>query len=560
MRVFTWLFAVKSKRRYIPATYSPRCFPRPPSTSVCRAHSTDIMPRRCQKQSNRYIIHDTGQSNRQCRIKRRGKGHRLPSQAKYIVESVRKFFNNEKTQQRSTLRNRAIERTAKACGVAVRTVHNIQNEFRSSAGILCTPEQRYTKSRVQIQLDDFNVEAIRRTVHEFYTRKEYPTLESLLATVKSRGIFSGGRTTLRLVLREMGFRYKRHENKRYIYEQPRMIQQRHDYLRRLRRNRQEKRPVIYLDEMWLNAHHGQNTMWVDGDGTAGWKRPSGKGGRLIVLHAGTVDGWVPGAELVFRAKSSSGDYHNEMNIQHFMEWWKIQLLPNSPPNSLIVIDNASYHNGVVDKIPTKSSRKLEMQTWLKNHGIPYSDTDLKMDLMAKITAAQPSAVYLTDVEAEAHGHECVRLPVAHCELNPIELAWANVKEYVRKHNKQFTMAEVERLTPTGISVTTQCHYTRPLEEVYTQNIAEEWKTSTGKEDGLIEETVEEFTIEFGVDSDNRDDSDEESGTSDDECDNIATQPLQSPTTPTRQIIPESRQLIRNLQADTEFMNDVAPLP
>ena len=47
-----------------------------------------------------------------------------------------------------------------------------------------------------------------------------------------------------------------------------------------------------------------------------------------------------------------------------------------------------------------------MQTWLKNHA------DLKMDLMAKITTAQPSAVYLTDIEAEPHSHECVRLPVA----------------------------------------------------------------------------------------------------------------------------------------------------
>ena len=103
---------------------------------------------------------------------------------------------------------------AKACGVATCTVYGIQSEFRSSAGILHTPEQRYNKSRIQIKLDDFNVEAIRRTVHEFYTRKEYPTLESLLATVKSRGVFSGGRTTLRLVLREMGFHYKRHKNKR----------------------------------------------------------------------------------------------------------------------------------------------------------------------------------------------------------------------------------------------------------------------------------------------------------------------------------------------------------
>ena len=81
----------------------------------------------------------------------------------------------------------------------------------------------------------------------------------------------------------MGFRYKKHENKKYIYEQPRVIQQRHDYLRHLHRNRNpaENRPVVYLDETWVNARHGRDTMWVDADGEGGWKCPSGKGGGLI---------------------------------------------------------------------------------------------------------------------------------------------------------------------------------------------------------------------------------------------------------------------------------------
>ena len=89
-------------------------------------------------------------------------------------------------------------------------------------------------------------------------------------------------------------------------------------------------------------------MWVDGDGEAGWKRPSGKGGWLIVLHAGTADSWVDGAEQVFQAKSSTGDYHNEMNQENFMRWWNTQLLPHIPKHSIIVVDNASYHNGVVE--------------------------------------------------------------------------------------------------------------------------------------------------------------------------------------------------------------------
>ena len=43
----------------------------------------------------------------------------------------------------------------------------------------------------------------------------------------------------------------------------------------------------------------------------------------------------------------------------------------------------------------------------------------------------------------------LRLPVAHCELNPIELAWASVKGYVAKHNKKHNLTEIEQLTPKG---------------------------------------------------------------------------------------------------------------
>ena len=44
-------------------------------------------------------------------------------------------------------------------------------------------------------------------------------------------------------------------------------------------------------------------------------------------------------------------------------------------------------------------------------------------------------VYKTDVVAEAVGHCVLRLSIAHCELNPIELIWAQVKGYAAKNNK-----------------------------------------------------------------------------------------------------------------------------
>ena len=115
----------------------------------------------------------------------------------------------------------------------------------------------------------------------------------MLRRAKRDGIFEGGRTTLSKLLKSMGFHYKvREDGKRYVYEQPRVIQQRHDYLRQMRRNREEKRPEIYLDETWTNSHSAPERIWVDRDGCGGWRRPSGKGERLIIIHAG---GWIPNA-------------------------------------------------------------------------------------------------------------------------------------------------------------------------------------------------------------------------------------------------------------------------
>ena len=79
--------------------------------------------------------------------------------------------------------------------------------------------------------------------------------------------------------------------------------------------------------------------WVDYDSKGGWKVSSGKGQRLIVVHAGGVKGWVDGADLVFKSRTNSADYHAEMNTEYYMEWFTQQLLPNIPPNSVIIAEN-----------------------------------------------------------------------------------------------------------------------------------------------------------------------------------------------------------------------------
>ena len=112
---------------------------------------------------------------------------------------------------------------------------------------------------------------------------------------------------------------------------------------------------------------------------------------------------------------------------------------------------------------------------------------------------RPAPLYLTDEAIHNMEHTVLRLPVAHCELNPIELAWASVKGYVAEQNRDYTLAEVERLTPEGFKHTTEMwrHFCRHVVDVENDYFAK---------DGIVEDAVEEMIIAVGGDED---DSDEE---------------------------------------------------
>jgi hypothetical protein len=47
-----------------------------------------------------------------------------------------------------------------------------------------------------------------------------------------------------------------------------------------------------------------------------------------VLHAGSKEGFIPGAALIFSSKTNNGDYHGEMNEENFLTWFEEQLLKN----------------------------------------------------------------------------------------------------------------------------------------------------------------------------------------------------------------------------------------
>ena len=114
-------------------------------------------------------------------------------------------------------------------------------------------------------------------------------------------------------------------------------------------------------------------------------------------------------------------------------------------------------------------------------------------------------VYETDVAAEATGHSVLRLPIAHCELNPIELIWAQVKEYAARQNKKFTMAEALKLSHEGIETVTPDKWAACVKHVVEKVEPHFWE-----KDHMCEEAVEEFIIRTGSNS-----SDDDTGSDED---------------------------------------------
>ncbi len=125
-----------------------------------------------------------------------------------------------------------------------------------------------------------------------------------------------------------------------------IIAARNKFLRELNMNRHSEnpRPEIYLDETWVNQNISVEQCWTNKEGTIGPHAKTGRGGRFIILHAGSTEGFVPGGLLMFKSKyGNKRDYHDSMSSQTFRKWF-LELLKSNISLRSLIMDNARYHN------------------------------------------------------------------------------------------------------------------------------------------------------------------------------------------------------------------------
>lgn len=426
----------------------------------------------------------------------------LRSQAKDIVFNVHEYFQKEKDYGGPTENVSKVNyRTALATKVSERTVKRICSEGKvnqeNDGATFTSPKKRQRATPVMDFFDNFNEGVLHRTVLSFYARHEIPTVETIYREMQNTLSYPGSKTTLRRVLKKIGFTYARVDGRKCLMERDDVTHARIVFLNEMRKIKNEDKNIVYLDETWINQNYTVSKCWTDGASQkpTGLQVPTGKGSRLIIVHAGTKHGFVPGAAHVFQAKND-GDYHQQMNAETFEDWFVTKLLPNIPPSSAIVLDNASYHSRKIHKPPTTSSNKSAIRQWLEEKGVTVQDGLLKSQLLHLVYqhVNANDTNYVVDKIASEHGHRVVRLPPYHCQYNPIELIWAQVKGYVAKRNK-FKIATLKDLTQEALHNVTGENWKNAVTH------AEKIQDDDTARDIVIDHFVDSFIISLTSDDD-----------------------------------------------------------
>ncbi|KAK3892404.1 hypothetical protein Pcinc_003775 [Petrolisthes cinctipes] len=178
------------------------------------------------------------------------------------------------------------DRAEHALGITERSLWSLVQHNKSTL-----PEVAVTPTPTASPLDNFTIGAIRRHVHRMFSNKQTFTVRTVAEDIKTADIIPSDTsdTAVWCILHSMGFCYKTTQRK----------------IRQV---------------------------------------PPGEGERFVVVAAGTVNGFIEDSFLCFPAKNKSGDYHGEMNATLFIRWLTTSLLPALAEPSVLVIDNAPYHN------------------------------------------------------------------------------------------------------------------------------------------------------------------------------------------------------------------------
>ena len=199
------------------------------------------------------------------------------------------------------------------------------------------------------------------------------------------------RSTLHTYIRKIGFQYQKTDIHKVKMESLRLVSWQYKYLIEIARYRSKGYLIVCLDETWFGSQDIVNKLLSDRWRQCPLSGQPSRDKRVVICHAGSNEGFVNGALLLYGKKLSESfaNYHDDINRKVFKDWFGNVFLPKlaKERNVVFVMDNDKYHSRLIE--------------WL----------------MAKKV-----------------GYEGLWLSPYHCVLNLIEIVWNQLKCFVRHFN------------------------------------------------------------------------------------------------------------------------------
>ena len=383
------------------------------------------------------------------------RGKPLLPEIKKLTVSVKQYFDQKKLAPAEP----SVKRTADALGIGIATVKRIMADYNRDPNLLDKPTKM--RGRPVHAVSASHQESVRSFIRAANNKGEHITLADIHTFLEREyANESFHKTTLARTLNRWGFEFGKGTRSQHLKEKDHVVAARQRFLREMRNNRASgvnlntNRPEVYLDETYVNKNHSNDFIWYYGEDGPWVQKPTGKGERLIIINAITKCGWVPGAKLVFKSTRKTGDYHGQMNWDLFKKWFTEMLLPNIPDHSLIIMDNAPYHNIISEHSPpSPQSSKKKIKAWLEHNKIYCRDDCLKPELVEVLKKLAPEPIFAVDEIAAAYGHKVLRTPPYHPELQPIETCWGVAKNHVAR-NCDFTVKNLIKQLDCGFNKVT----------------------------------------------------------------------------------------------------------
>ncbi|CAJ0598384.1 unnamed protein product [Cylicocyclus nassatus] len=402
---------------------------------------------------------------------------KLDSQAKEIIGRVRTFFIELKRQlgeeSTGTIFNSPAQLTALACGISIRTVWKVTREDSISEPERTTQRRGSKKELMEAAVRKYGEQwgqIVRHAIHGKLREEKDVTIEEMRKELQEAyPSFKMCTGTFYYFVKGLGFSYRINRNQPIIYERPDLVHKRAVYLSAMEAARNQQSCLVFMDETWVFDSMTRKRGWNDNtiplfapestlrEFSCGRTAAKNKGRRAIVIGAITEEGAVPESTkvIISGVRDVDDDYHRDMDAVLFENWLRdtiphMQMVAGGRPIALIM-DNAPYHSRQKEKVPTRASRKSEIEEYLTKNGVAVPAKSTKEQLLVELqdfiqSRGGVSAVrtYVADSICGEHGITVIRLPPYHCFFNPIELCWSQLKAHLCKVGKPGDTLELVR--------------------------------------------------------------------------------------------------------------------